>query len=101
MERVSSYSCAYRHCKNSRGNTSAISFYGFPVKNIERCKKWIINSGNLTLIKNIDNLDLVKSLKICEKHFTSQSFNAVSASRKTLIKNAIPVKYMDVEDKGK
>lgn len=95
MKRVSSYSCAFKGCQNSRGNSSVLSFYGFPVKDIVRCKKWIINTGNPVLIQNIDNVDFVKSLKLCEKHFEKESFYDFRATRKTLLKSAIPVKYME------
>lgn len=83
--------CAYKNCTNSRSNSPGLSFYVFPVKDIERCKKWIRNSGNVHLIQNIDNPDIAKRKVICAEHFTDKCFRDVKACPKKLIHSAVPL----------
>lgn len=90
--RLRSSVCAYKDCTNSRRNSSGLSFHVFPIKDIERCKKWIRNSGNVSLIQNIENPDFAKGKVICSEHFSDNCFSDITAYPKHLIWSAIPLK---------
>lgn len=47
MAGVSGQVCSYFLCGKSVRNTPGLRKFGFPVKDKERCKKWITNSGKL------------------------------------------------------
>lgn len=93
-QRVSVKKCAFKGCENAPRKSSGLSFHSFPLKNRARCMKWIVNSGNEILIRNMSNLKFIKPFRLCEKHFSVNSFYNIRAARKTLMKNAIPRKYV-------
>lgn len=87
-ETTTSHCCVYKNCTNSRKACPELSFYKFPVKDQDRCKEWLANCGNLSIL----NLNLEQKV-ICEKHFSPGSFRDYSSPRKFLNRNAVPLKY--------
>lgn len=94
-KKLSHNRCAYFNCESARNKYKNLSFFSFPVKSEEKCKKWILNCGNKDLLPYYDNVEEVKNFVICEKHFIKTSFYDFSAPKKRLIKNAEPVKYIE------
>ncbi|CAH1107062.1 unnamed protein product [Psylliodes chrysocephalus] len=83
---MSGNKCQFYGCGLLPRIDSTISIFRFPVSDTERCKKWILQSGNGKLT------DLSpKSLK--KKFISSKHFSAEQLSRKKLPKDAVPVQY--------
>lgn len=93
MKGLSSYTCAYKGCTYTKRDSLKVTLYSFPVNNPERCKQWIINCGNEILMRNIDNLEIARRKVLCEKHFPANSCYDSKATKKMLLKNAIPMKH--------
>lgn len=69
-----------------------VSYFKFPVKNSERAKEWIKNSGNINIA--LMELDELKNRLICEKHFLPSDF-FIYNQRKKLRKNAVPIRFVN------
>lgn len=72
--------CAYRKCPNTNTN-SDLSFFCFPLKDEEKCARWVENAGC-----GSENL---KRKYLCEEHF-DQKFLSRASRRTVLVGNAIP-----------
>lgn len=42
--------CSYHNCGASKRTDSSIKMFSFPVKDKERCEKWILNGGKKKII---------------------------------------------------
>ncbi|CAG9838140.1 unnamed protein product [Diabrotica balteata] len=79
------HKCVYAGCfERNDGRNNKISFFKFPLKDVERTKIWQKNCGN------IDISDL-KQRVICQHHFAAEHIYQ-SGQRKLLRKNAVPLK---------
>lgn len=85
--------CAYKHCNNSKRNNPCVSFYKFPIKDVFRCRKWIKNCANPSILIYSDDLTMLNSSLLCEIHFCPESFS----DNKRLLKNAVPMKYNELQ----
>ncbi|XP_014661379.1 PREDICTED: THAP domain-containing protein 5-like [Priapulus caudatus] len=86
-----SHYCAAIPCTNSRNNNKDLCFFNFPKKDIERCKRWIINTRRTDI--NVGN---VKYRSLCEEHFDASQYmnpadKGVARPRKRLMPNAVPL----------
>lgn len=77
--------CYYRGCENT-SVSSKLTFFGFPVKDAEKCKLWSDRAGCET-----DNL---KNKFLCEDHF-SHIYISRTARRTVLLPNAVPFRWDD------
>lgn len=85
--------CIYKNCPN-RIRVKGISYFAFPIKDVERTKKWLINSGNAHLL-DIDIRKLKYSL-ICERHFLPEYLSNNCFSRMLIKKSkAVPIQYVE------
>lgn len=77
--------CYYRDCVNT-SLSSKLTFFGFPVKDTQKCKLWSDRAGCET-----DNL---KNKYLCEDHF-SHIYISRTARRTVLLPNAVPFHWDD------
>ncbi len=75
--------CAAIHCHNSRKGNAGMSFFRFPIKEPERCAKWIQNLRRQDVKKQKD----CRNLLLCPTHFEPEMFLRKDRS---LLWNAIP-----------
>lgn len=66
---MSGSKCSYINCKNSSKNTPGLRKFSFPVKDKERCKKWVLLCGNPLLVSLND--DELKTKFLCHIHFST------------------------------
>ncbi|KAK3920622.1 52 kDa repressor of the inhibitor of the protein kinase [Frankliniella fusca] len=87
--------CAANNCPGSASNR----YFTFPsvivsnlihYKNLERCKTWVQNCGNLSLIQ-IETEKLHGKYFLCSEHYDDNQF--YNSDRKTLLPNAIPTLF--------
>lgn len=86
---TSSHNCVYMNCSNNNRRNKDISFFSFPVTDVERVKEWQENCGNI-YIANMDIKEL-KAKLICEVHFPSK-YVVKNSTRKLLTRTAVPHK---------
>lgn len=84
--------CAYIGCNHIR-RFSERSFFKFPVKDPDRCKEWLKNSGNVQLI---DNFAIMGSNVVCEEHFPPK-YVICHNGKKTLTRTGVPQKYDELQ----
>lgn len=89
--RTTCQGCVYWNCSSLKKSSSGISFFGFPVKDNARSKKWLLNCGNIELF-NLESEEL-RNRVICEKHFSSNNITVLPSGRKLLTRNAVPKHY--------
>lgn len=77
--------CYYRGCENT-SVSSKLTFFGFPVKDAQKCKLWSERAACET-----DNL---KNKYLCEDHF-SHIYISRTARRTVLLPNAVPFRWDD------
>lgn len=88
-----SHICVYFNCSNNIKTMKNISFFNFPIKDVQRTKLWQKNCGNSTIaLMDINDL---KNKRICEEHFKSEDIRQ-SGKRKLLFKSAIPISYKKI-----
>lgn len=87
---TANHTCVYVNCKNSLKNRRDLSYFKFPIKNLQRCDEWKKNCGNIR-IAEMDSQDLGHKL-ICEEHFIAQDILR-NSTRKVLNKSATPLKF--------
>lgn len=85
-------------CNKTRKSSPTLSFYRFPVKDESRCSQWLMNSGNQKLILLDLNKEQLSKRLICEKHFRPASFMDLSAVRKKIRHDAVPLKFDEPEE---
>lgn len=78
--------CSYKNCKNSTKSVENIHFFHYPVKQKERCKKWIENA-NKPQFCDLEE-DQLRNKVICEMHFEDKYFP--NPLKKRLLQTAIP-----------
>lgn len=76
--------CYYRDCENT-SLSSKLTFFGFPVKDAQKCKLWSDHAG----CETDDNL---KNKYLCEDHF-SHIYISRTARRTVLLPNAVPFRW--------
>lgn len=76
--------CIYRDCGNTSLTANKITFFGFPIKDAEKCQLWTNRAG-------CDNLNL-KNKYLCENHF-SHIYISRTVRRTVLLPNAVPFCY--------
>lgn len=76
--------CSYKGCENSSIQNTELTFFGFPLKNAEKCRKWATLAG-------IDVLN-TKPKYLCEIHF-NPIFLSRTPRRTVLLPTAIPYAY--------
>lgn len=81
--------CAYFGCENARRECRK-SFFTFPTKNIDQCKQWVKNSGNVRL--RALSSEQLSNKYLCEDHFEPTSYH-LNSVRKLLYEGAVPVHY--------
>ncbi|XP_050504333.1 THAP domain-containing protein 1-like [Diabrotica virgifera virgifera] len=85
------HKCVYAGCfERNDGTNNNISFFKFPLKDVERTKIWQKNCGNIDILL-MDITDL-KQRVICQHHFAVE-YIYQSGQRKLLRKNAVPLKF--------
>lgn len=87
--------CSAINCSNNKNQCPDLSFFRFP-KDVERSKKWVINSGRKDL-KNKDVEYLYENIKLCSNHFESSQF--MNEKKNKLVWNAVPTVF-DVPKKA-
>lgn len=75
--------CVYRTCGNS-SLSSKITFFGFPLKDVEKCELWARLAG-------CEDINL-KNKYLCEEHFSS-IYISKTPRRTILLPNAVPYRY--------
>lgn len=80
--------CAYKGCTNSSARTGHLTFFGFPLKNAEKCRKWATLAG----------IDVPNSKQqyLCEAHF-NPIFLSRTPRRTVLLPKAVPYAYNAAE----
>ncbi|XP_050518971.1 uncharacterized protein LOC126893072 [Diabrotica virgifera virgifera] len=85
------HKCVYAGCfERNDGTNNNISFFKFPLKDVERTKIWQKNCGNIDILL-MDITDLIQRV-ICQHHFAVEHIYQ-SGQRKLLRKNAVPLKF--------
>lgn len=87
---MSAHKCSYFQCENSRRKNTSLRMFGFPVQDQQRCKEWIINSGNSSLAQL--SPESLKKKHLCSDHFAEKYLQSTK-----LPKNAVPLKYDEDE----
>lgn len=85
---MSGNKCSYINCRNSNKNTTNLRKCFFPVKDLERCQKWILFSGNASLAL-LNHNDLKKKF-LCGDHFPEEMLRSAK-----LPPNALPFNHQD------
>ena len=65
--------CAAFGCNNYQGTHKEYSYYKFPVKDAERCRKWVLKLRRQDLLDS--NPEELKHRVVCSKHFDKTQFN--------------------------
>lgn len=86
--------CSYRNCANTTKTRENLHFFHYPVKQKDRCKKWIENAHK-TQFYNLDE-DQLRNKVICETHF--EDFYFPNFQKKRLLQGAIPTLDGDCEE---
>ncbi|XP_055315618.1 uncharacterized protein LOC129575706 [Sitodiplosis mosellana] len=76
--------CVYRNCGNSSAFSPKITFFGFPLKDVEKCQHWVRMAG-------CGDINL-KNRYLCEEHF-STIYISKTPRRTVLLPNALPYRY--------
>ncbi|XP_044766847.1 THAP domain-containing protein 1-like [Coccinella septempunctata] len=84
---MSTVMCTYVGCSKKISTEKSITYFRFPVKDEERCRKWIQHSGNTELL-DMDEKQLIYR-KICEGHFEQNAFT--NHLRQRLVKTAVAI----------
>ncbi|KAF2904391.1 hypothetical protein ILUMI_01781 [Ignelater luminosus] len=87
--------CSYKNCIRATKNSEKdFHFFHYPVKDPERCLKWITNAKK----PNFQNLpeDQLRNKVVCQLHFENQYFT--NANRKRLVHDAVPTLDAGSED---
>lgn len=93
MSSISNNLCAYVNCTNNKLGRKDISFFKFPIKNVERAKQWQKHCGNIEVA--LMDISALENKKVCEEHFLPSDFK-INNKRKLLMANAVPIKYNDI-----
>ncbi|XP_031346794.1 uncharacterized protein LOC116173445 [Photinus pyralis] len=80
--------CHYYRCGKKKA-TDGVILHQFPVQDVIRLQRWIINSGNVNLL-NLEKSKLANRF-ICGEHFADKDF--MNANHLKLLKSAIPIPY--------
>ncbi|XP_060537194.1 uncharacterized protein LOC132708696 [Cylas formicarius] len=86
--------CSYKNCKNTTKTTDNMHFFHYPVKQKERCIKWIENACKPKFFELEE--EQLRNKVVCEVHFENKWFP--NLQRKRLIQGAIPTLDGDSED---
>lgn len=78
--------CTFRQCTNNTINSPGKHFFHFPYKDNERCKKWALNSNNISFLKL--PWTQLRNKTVCEDHFVDSNF--MNYKKERLIKTAVP-----------
>lgn len=81
--------CAYKGCKNTSSRDAHLTFFGFPMKNPEKCEIWAELAG-------ID-APISKQQYLCETHF-NPNFLSRTPRRTVLLPIAVPYAYNALEE---
>nr|XP_055068376.1 peroxynitrite isomerase THAP4-like [Misgurnus anguillicaudatus] len=83
--------CVVQGCTTKSRKGLEVSFHHFPIKDLERCKKWLraINHPKFGEDTDMGNL---KTRRICSRHFKEEDYepNVLGMKRTTLKDTAIP-----------
>lgn len=92
MPKNHSFRCWVPHCVNNRKRTRKPNshFHAFPVKNPERCRKWLKAVGYEDLVYL--PLHSLRIRYVCSEHFTEEDYGKHSATA-NLFFTAIPSKF--------
>ncbi|XP_034244604.1 THAP domain-containing protein 4-like [Thrips palmi] len=92
MPKNLSFRCWVPHCINSRKRTRKPNshFHAFPVKNPERCRRWLQAVGYEDLVYL--PLHSLRIRYVCSEHFTDEDYGKRSANA-NLFCTAIPSKF--------
>lgn len=86
--------CAYVNCANNKPHNQNLAFFKFPVSDKKRCREWIKNSGNQSLLDN----EYLENKTLCEVHFDSTCMRD-TGKRKMLYRDAVPVPFNLIKGK--
>ncbi|KAF5284840.1 hypothetical protein FQR65_LT13392 [Abscondita terminalis] len=87
--------CSYKNCVRATNNSEReFHFFHYPVKDPERCLKWITNARKPNFFKLPE--DQLRNKVICQNHFEPNYFT--NANRKRLIRSAVPTLDVDCSD---
>ncbi|KAJ1522328.1 hypothetical protein ONE63_002623 [Megalurothrips usitatus] len=89
MPKNHSFRCWVRHCVNARRRTRIPNshFHAFPVKNTERCRRWLQAVGYEDLVYL--PLHSLKMRYVCSEHFTENDYGK-TGSNPSLLFTATP-----------
>lgn len=76
--------CAYKGCGNTSTRDGHLTFFGFPLKNAEKCRQWAALAGT--------DIPSSKPLYLCEAHF-NPIFLSRTPRRTVLLPKAVPYAY--------
>lgn len=80
--------CEFLACKTNKRDNPEVVFFKFPVKRVDICKQWVVNSANVRIA------DLcaarLQYRTVCDRHFTRECFT--SDTKTTLTKSAVPTR---------
>lgn len=76
--------CVYRNCGNT-SEFSKVTFFGFPLKDQEKCQLW-------TRMAGCEDLPSLKNKFLCENHFSSIYFSK-TPRRTVVLPNAVPFQW--------
>lgn len=83
--------CVYRNCGNSSTFSPKITFFGFPLKDVDKCHNWARLAG-------CEEINL-KNKYLCENHF-STVYISKTPRRTVLLPNALPYRYDENTNKN-
>lgn len=83
---MSGTKCSYINCTKSSKNTLGLRKFFFPANDKERCKKWIIFSGNVSLAA-LNPIELKRKF-ICQNHFSEELLKC-----KRLPRGSLPIHF--------
>lgn len=78
--------CVYKNCGNTSAFSPKITFFSFPLKDMDKCQHWAEMAG-------IDD-PVLKNKYLCENHF-STVYISRTPRRTVLLPNAVPFRYAD------
>lgn len=85
-EKMATKTCSYRNCSNKSTTHPELTYFGFPLKDERKCKKWADLAG-------CDPYAL-KNQHLCEEHFSS-IYLSKTPRRTVLLPLAVPYSYND------
>lgn len=82
--------CIYKNCGNTSAIAQKLTFFSFPLKDVQKCELWVEMAG-------CEGINL-KNKYLCENHFNI-IYISKTPRRTILLPNAVPYRYDEKQNK--